>query len=262
MNEQYMNAVEVWTPFDTVCIGENQSLVNGSRWYESFAALAADEEVSLFNARNRSGVGVAYTNMDTPGQLPFAFKAYSVGIEISAPAFAPVVSYSGDVEGVTGPVLDMASSAHAVFAGELQKHASIRMQVSQDEKLVSTVQGCPSGAGVSGAFNLDAPDALQGTEIGSVQTFSNGIPDIRNRFKFPIPVDIPRNHIFNVNLKFSRYAREILQRLSGPGRVMINTQPAVDFELEDATVPAVCMIRVSLFGIRYVQQRNQQHFSG
>lgn len=266
MNEaaqrQYQNAVEVWQPFDTVCIGEGQSSVQNSRWYETFAALAADDQIPLFNVRNRASVGVAYTNMDTAGQLPYGFRAYSIGISLMTPALDPVVSYSGDGEGLDPLVMDFNTKANAIFAGELVKHCSIRMQVSQDEKLVNTVQGTPSGEGINGVYNLDSPDLLQGTELGTVTAYSNGVPDIRNRFKFPIPIDIPRNHIFNVSLKFSTYAREILQRLAGPGRVMINTQPAVVFDLEDATVPAIFTIRASLFGVRYVQQRNEQHFAG
>jgi hypothetical protein len=101
---------------------------------------------------------------------------------------------------------------------------------------------------------------MDGVELGGIQQFNNGIPDRTNRFKFPKPIDIPRNAIFSVQIKFSTYARNLLAKLSGPGRVMIQLAPAATWVLDDATVPAICMIRCTFFGARYVQQRNEQHY--
>jgi hypothetical protein len=257
---QPMNAAEPWIPFDTVCIGEDQSTVSGSRWYETFAALGAEDVVNLFNVRNRAQVGVAYTDMDVAGQMPYGFKAFSLGLEFSAPVSYPVSAYAYDGETLTGPTLDLASHAHAIFAGELAKHCSVRLQINQDEKLVSTATGVPAGGGVSGGVTVNAAAAVDGIEIGGMQTFTNGTPDIKNRFVFPGGIDIPRNHILKLEVKFSTYARAVLNKLSGPGRVLTSLAPADTWVLDDATVPAVCMLKATLFGVRFVQQRNQQHF--
>jgi hypothetical protein len=261
MNEQnYQNAVEPWTPFDTICIGEGMASYSGCQWYNTFAALAVEDKVSLFNVRNRAQAGVAYTNMDSNSQMPFAFDCYSIGIEMSAPMFYPVTAYAYDGDTLTGPTLDLSSHAHALFAGEILKHASVRLQVQQDEKLVNTVLGTPAGGGITGSMNVNAAAAYDGVELGGVQAFNNGIPDRTNRFKFPQPISIPRNAIFNVEIKFSTYARNLLAKLSGPGRVMIQLAPDTTWNLDAATVPAVCLIRCTLFGARMVQQRNELHF--
>lgn len=260
MTKTPVNAVEAWPVYDTVLIGSGMGSVNGAKWYETFAALAADDRVAFFNQRNRSGVGVAYTNMDSKESMPFGFEAFSLGVEFSAPAGLPVTEYAYDGTTLTGPTVDLHGQPHAIFAGELQKHCSVHFQVSQDEKLVAAAQLCPAGVGISGVANVNATDALNGIEMGGYQAFGNGAPVIQNRFKFPEPVRIPRNHIMSVHLQFSTYAKRLLEKLEGPGRVMINTAPDDTWVLNDATVPAICMLRVSLFGRRYVQQRNELHF--
>jgi hypothetical protein len=109
-------------------------------------------------------------------------------------------------------------------------------------------------------MNVDASSTMSGAEIGGAQALSNGDPNIGNRFGFPEPVSIPRNCIFNVSLEFTTYGRALLERMAGPGRVLVQMAPGATWVLSDATVPAICGMKVSLFGRRFVQQRNQLHF--
>lgn len=255
-----VNAVEAWPIYDTVLVGPGQGSVNGAKWYETFLALAADDSIPFFNQRNRSGVGVAYTNMDAKESMPFGFEVFSLGVQFSAPAAKACEAYSYDGTTLVGPTVDLHDEAHALFAGELQKHCSVRLQVSQDEKLLAAAQHCPSGTGISGVAGVNATDALNGVELGGVQTYGNGISMIQNRFKFPEPVRIPRNHVFSVHLHLSTYARKLLENMSGPGRVLTGLAPDTTWNLNDATVPAICQMKVSMFGRRYVQQRNALHY--
>jgi hypothetical protein len=259
--QQKMNAVEAWPIYDTVLIGPGFGNVNGAKWYNTFAELAAsDEGIPFFNQRNRSGVGVAYTNMDAKESMPFGYEVFSLGVEFSAPAAKACEAYSYDGDTLTGPTVDLHDEAHAIFAGELQKHCSVRLQVAQDEKLVAAAQLCPAGVGVSGFASINGTDALNGVELGGVQAYSNGLPVIQNRFKFPEPVQIPRNHVVSVHVQLSTYAKRLLEQLAGPGRVLTGLAPGATWVLNDATVPAACMLRVSLFGRRHVQQRNELHY--
>lgn len=260
-SRQPMNAREAWPPMDTVLIGDGQGDINNAKWYNTFLALSREEKISFFNVRNRSIVGPMYNNMDAKESMPYAFQLYSLGVQFWSPALNPVTAYSYDGTTLVGPTCDNATNVHAQFAGELLKHSSLRLQVSQDEKVIANSLAFPAGFGVSGIMNVDTSDTTTGAELGAVQALSNGIPSISNRFGFPEPVSIPRNCIFNVELQFSTYGRALLERMEGPGRVMIQMAPGETWDLEDATVPAICGIKVVMFGRRFVQQRNELHFS-
>lgn len=262
MNQQNMNAVEAWPPYDTVCIGYGLGADRQMHWYSTFHELATEDAISFFNKRNRSMAGAWATNLDSRESFPFAFQCYSIGIQFSAPAAAPILEYERAAGALTEPVADLVTHNHAKFAGELLKHAAVRLIVSQDEKLVTTALALPAGYGIAGQFNANVSDTLGSSDIAEVQTLGNGSPDFDNRFGFPVPVDIPRGHIVRVEVKFSNYAKQLLQRMEGPGKILINNNPnnGEDFTFSEATVDGVCMMEVTLYGPRYVQLRNQQRF--
>jgi hypothetical protein len=258
---QPMNARETWKPYDTVIVGASLGATGGVRWYPSFASIGEAEYVPFFNQRNRSAAGLWATNMDAKESMPFVYHIYNIGVQFSAPCTYPVLEYSDDgEENRVGPTLDLATHVWLQWA-ELLKHTSVILKVSQDDKLVANALALPAGYGTFGIINVDAEATMDGVESGAVQTMGNGIAQLDNVFGFPIPVAVPRNCIFEVQVKFSKYARELLKRMEGPGKVMINTAPASVFTLSDATVDGMCMIEVTLNGRRAVQLRNQQRFS-
>jgi hypothetical protein len=251
--EQKLNAWEGYPLYDTVLIGEGMGDKSNLNGYNTFKELAQEDEIPFFTSRNRSGAGIPYCNLDAADQVSYAFLAYSIGVEFTTPAIQDATE---DESGVAPPT----QYNYLAFGNELLKHASLQFQVGQDEKLLSNVLGTPGGGGITGFSQVGNRSAAGNVYEGTYAQYSNGTPDIRNRFKFKKPVRIPRNRNISAIISFSTYARGLLDMLSGPGRILINNSTlATNFE--DSTIPAVCTMRVSLIGRREVQQRNNQHFS-
>lgn len=247
-----MNAIEAWDLYDTVLIGEGQGDVNGARWYDSFAELGAETDIPFFNQRNRSGVGTPYCNFDSAEQINFPYKIESIGVEISVPSF-------NDVDPATPGTATENRQSYMQFAGDMIKHCALRLKVSEDEKLLINVLGAPAGTGASGyqvANNSAMPPSGMGTYVG----YSNGSPVIGNRWKFAEPVEVPRNRNISSHLIFSSYAREAIKNIPGPGRVLINPANGAIPDYQSTTIPGIVMLRISMFGIRGVQQRNDLRF--
>jgi hypothetical protein len=251
--EQKLNAWEGYPLYDTVLIGEGMGDSQNLQGYNTFKDMAREDEIAFYTKRNRSGAGIPYCNMDSAEQVSFAFLAYSIGVEFTTPA----IQDSTDSEGSPAPPKQY---NYLAFGNELLKHASLQLQVGQDEKLLSNVLGAPGGGGVTGFSQVGNNSASEATYLGTYAQYSNGSPHLRNRFVFKKPVRIPRNHNISAKISFSTYARGLLDMLSGPGRILINNENVLT-NFEDATVPGICTMRVSMIGRREVQQRNAQHFN-
>jgi hypothetical protein len=234
-----MNVVEAYALFDTVQIGGK---VEPEEGYPTFAALSAEEEIPFFTKRTRSKVGLAYTNKDSTDALPFAFHIYSMGIGwLGFPERAKLPAE---------PTADQISEFEAGYLFEkiIPAHCGVTLKVREDERLAHTAEFVPPGAGVlgynGGAYN-DAP----------VHAMTQGWPDLANRWRFPEPVQVPRNTIVTVNLKFSKYAKSLLLAMQGPGGIDLSLGPN-----QPITIQRRALIRVSLIGKREVQQRGELHF--
>lgn len=245
------NAVEAWPFLDTVNIGIGQSAVNKSGWYESFAELSQETEIPFFNQRTRSGVGIMYNNMDSAEQVSYGFMCYSIGVEVNIPSMADLTP--------TYPVLiDQSNSWNYPTFVDMMKHAAFRLQVSQDEKMLAQPSSLPAGSGSPGFFTGEnSSQAL--TAMGSYHSYSNGIAHYDNRYKLANPIAIPRNRNIAGALIFSTYARECLSQLEGPGYTPLNNA-ALGGDLEEVAIEACCQLRVTLYGKREVQLRNEQRF--
>jgi len=238
-----MNAAEAWALYDTIQIrnafkGEDL----GKQGYTSYNQLAQQDEWPFFDQR-KSDIGYAYTNRDSNEALEFVFHAYSLGVRFVAP--------SGKVEPIreqgNGPANPL---AHLIFSHMAPEHCGLVLKIHQDDKLIHTVTLAPDGAGpapVSAAFGV-------GQAYGATYANANGTPELMNRWKWPVPISIPRGATFNVRLKPSMYLKRLLAAMPGPG--------GYDFSSDagEITIPAAALIRVDMIGKREVQQRNQLHF--
>jgi len=243
---EFQNAMEPWSLYDTILIGTGQS-GKGPGWLNSYLDLGNQNKISFFNVRTRSQVGLPYCSMDSADQLTYVFHCYSMGVELYAPPTPQVIMPEGVFTQVN-------LQNNALFSAEMPKHMSLRLQVSQDEKLVANVEAVPSGGGFAGAtHSMDAP-----TSMHTYQGFGNGDPVLKNRWVFAEPVEMPRNVNISVDLKFSDWARELLKVAQGPGAIAVQAPDGQG--LNAKVINAVAMIRVSMFGKREVQQRNALHF--
>lgn len=248
--ERVMNAVEAWPLYDTVQIGIGQGSVANAAWYESFAELGNETEIPFFNQRNRAGVGPAYCNFDSSEHMSFGYVAYAMGVQFKIPTIADLNST------YPGLATQDPTGKYVTFA-DMLKHSSFRFQVSQDEKILANCMTLPGGGGSTGVYNgISATNPLLNS--GIFHNLSNGAAKITNMFKFAEPIHMPRNVNVNGTLQFSNYARNILQQLQGPGYTPLQVNDGTG-EITDWAVPAICQLRVRLFGRREVQQRNNLH---
>lgn len=232
---EFKNAIEEYPYYDTVCIGLD--VEDGLGWFTSYAAMGAKKEIAFYNARNSSEVGEAYNNQDSSSNMPYAYKAYSFGLEMSAPSVMPQNAGAP-------PTANMI--AQALFAFELIKHASIDIRLQQDSKLVAYGGLVPPGTGTMGGMN-----ALVGSNfLSGITTSENGWPVLKNRWTFQKPLGFPRGCVIKVLLTFSEYARDMLSKMLGPGNMTLDT---------GVTHAQRAMIRMSFMGKRAVQQRNELH---
>ena len=250
---KFRNVAESWALYDTinVCSTFYGAEQNVQGWYTTFNAFAAQEQQIFFKARTEAIAGSAYTNQQSADTMDFAFVAYSMGITLFAPSAN--LGAGGDV------TTNDPSMAH-FWQFDLPRHLGIQLKVNQDIRAECTAYAAPPGYGpVGGGAASDIPEvavvnALPVVNIAGTQ----GQPVLRNRFKFPEPIGIPRTATIEGILHVSEYARYVLNGLLGPQNYAF--QPDSPGGPPYVFFPKRYGIQFSLLGKRLVQQRGQYHF--
>lgn len=260
----YMNVLEPQTLYDTVLVGNYVSqLTYRDGWYTTFAGLGAANEVPFFNVRNRNH-GLPYNNQDTRDQTAYGMQVYSLGVRF----FAPQVASQGTITTLNGGTLDNIEEIQsAVWEADLPQHAALEFKVNQDIRLKHLCLMAPSGMGPFGGGmghgdptqygTNDAPQPVTAFMKGMT---SQGMPELTARWPFPVPIDVPMRASLSVVIKFSEWARQLLQTMKGPHYIIhaVSTTAAAPVKV----TYAMFGIQVSLQVKRYVQQRGQYHVGG
>jgi len=167
----------------------------------------------FFNVRNSGEVGIPYTNLETKDQMPFVYRASSIGVHFSAPLGIGEKWFPGE----SYPVGWANPLSHALFVQEIPRHVAIRFKVMQDEKLISNVLLTPAGIGMHGIAGV-AAIAANNVAFTGITSGQHGQPFLGNRYPFKEgPIEIPRGATFSAELEFSEYARQLLVNMKGPG---------------------------------------------
>jgi len=257
------NVVESASLYDSILLcsryyGAEQT-VRG--WFTTFATFAAARDHRFFKVRTEGVANLAYTNLESADTMNFPFMAYSMGISFFAPA-SNMMSQSGIVQGVVQPVAVDPLPSH-LWQFELPRHSAIVFKTNQDVRAEVPCFACPPGYGPTGggaALEMNTQDAqLRGwKQRSALNSFgSQGVPVITNRYKFPVPLVIPKNATIEGELVLSEYARYLIGGLNGPYDYVFQNGEAVS-PLADF-FPMRFGIVLSLFGLRLVQQRGQYH---
>ena len=166
----------------------------------------------------------------------------------------------------------------AWWEGDLANHASLVFKTNQDERLKGPVTMFPPGYGpVGGGWGWGSPAGLAldrggertswsipcATTVTNLQTVQNGHPDIRQRWEFPIDLEVPKRANMSVVIKLSLYAKELLKAIPGPHwwewldtvTVPIEGDPSVTKVVKAACFGVQCTIN----GERLIQQRGDYH---
>lgn len=246
---EFMNVKENWALYDTILIFVGAES-KGTGWFSDFAAMGAVNQHYFFNVRSRS-VGLPYCNMDKRDSMAFPMWVESLGVTFFAPQVES--THRGTPQKHQDDIM-----GH-IWEADIPRHASIVLTVMQDERVKNTVMLVPPGYGPigGGVGQGDAEEHYAGVPL--IQNViksatSQSTPDIENRYRFPVPLEIPRNGRLQATLKFSAYGRGLLAALPDPGALAFGGGQS-----PSAMLSATYGIQVSLLGKRAVQQRGAYH---
>lgn len=257
--ENFKNVSEAQTLYDTmlVCPDVNTWEFHDG-WTTTFADLGAMIEIPFFNVRNRNH-GLPYNNQDTRDQTAYGMQVYSMGVSFFAPQVATqmLLIDRHDVD------VSSAEEIHsAIWEADLPRHASLTLRINQDDRIKHQCAMAPAGYGPfgGGMGHGDAEEwasdvAAQESPAIMKGCTTMGTPDLLARWKFPVPLDVPKRATISVVIKFSEYARRLLQFMRGPLDIML-----WDYDNQGWIAKPTCFgIQVSLQVKRYVQQRGDYH---
>jgi len=251
----YSNVKENWPLFDTVMVATDRLDVQSTPgWFPTLAAMSAANQMFFFNQRTRAD-GLAYCNLDTRDQMPYAFIIKSAGVRFFA-------SYQSENTAIdpAGSAWWLENYVPHVFLVDLPEHCSFRLQIQQDDILKSVVPLVPSGYGpCGGGYGQTSP--ISQFVVAADKSYSavtQSVAHVTNRFKFATRIKVPRNAALTVELQFSEYARGLLAIMARQGiqDMISGNGHAEDIDHDSKSIYG---IQVSLIGQRLVQQRGQYH---
>lgn len=257
---RYANVIENWPIYDSIVICNQLygSENNIPGWYNTFWAFAQRDTHSMFKSRTDSTAGRMYCNQTVADTMPYAYKAHSFGIEILGQPFFECQSVDSDGLAVNPITVD--AILPGWWGADLARHIGVQFRVQQDIRFEAPAMALPAGAGVVGGGVASAVTNAVAPAFGELPYWNNvihqGIPLLRNRQPFPEAIGIPRTGSIEAIVHVSPLARHILSNVTGPHEFVTNS--------DDGTPPlnfafTRYIIRVSLFGHRLVQQRDQYH---
>lgn len=257
----YQNVPEALTLCDTMLVtGQALSLKWHDGYFPSFQLAGQANSWPFFNVRNRNH-GLAYNNQDTRDTLAYAFEIYSIGVDFWSPAVIQQCLYNAGNGAPAGMFVQQNMSA--IWTCDLPRHASVKFNVNQDEKLNATCCMVPSGMGPVGGgagqgdFGLlTAPPSTEALHP-MYAALTQGQSEITCRFKFPNPIQVPRRASISAVVTLSEYGRQLLQAVDGPYSIKL-------LDKEDPDRTAIykwsCFgVTLSLQGKRLIQQRGAYH---
>jgi hypothetical protein len=257
-------------------------------WFTSFAGLGAARELPFMNVRN-STVGIMWNNQDARDQLPFGMRIQSIGVKFFGPVCASqltgcVRSDQGvdlDFEPVeddefTDPsyinLLNREELHSAMWEADLPNHCSLTLTTNQDIRLRAPVAMLTPGYGpIGGGWGWGSPGTWQpyaggeAPEIScadgctNLETIQHGDADIRQRFEFPVRLDVPKRANLAVKIKLSQYASDLLQAIHGPYWHRWPAEQNEDFGIVKKVSAALFAIQVTIRGESLIQQRGDYH---
>ena len=248
----FLNVLETYPLFDTVGVcGDLPSLsTRPAGWFPTFAAMGNSIDIPFFNQRNVASAGPEYCNLETRDQTPWPFTVRRINIHF----FGPSISS----QYIPGPQNLIEFKHTPIWQLELPRHFGVELSVNTDIRYQGNAMMPGSGAGpVGGGYGM-LPGAPAGPDLGQPTAYdsgSQGVADRRNGFVFPVAIDIPKKAALSVTLKPSEYARRLLQTLAGPWNLEFSNAAQSDV----ITPGGFFGIRVTLHGIRGVQQRGEAH---
>jgi len=231
-------AAEQWERYDSIVIGDGANNLDDG-WFNTWQAFAQATRFTFFSRRQEQ-VGFAFTNQPTE-RTDWAQDLFQMGIEFVSPVGIGQVENDPNDEQIT-PMF---------FTTDFPNKTSFRVRLADaDEIVMAPGSHFPSGFGVeqlmvsAGA----APTVFPGNQ---------GAAHVSNTWKWPEPVMLAAQAKVTVIGEVDNPARDLLERLPGPGSKLIP-----DGQGDQITYPNWYVIRVMLRGPRYLQLRGARSAAG
>lgn len=253
--DDFSNVKENWMLCDSVVVGTNaRDTQDVPGWFTTLGAMGTQNHLYFFNQRTRAA-GLAYCNLDTRDQMPYAFLIKSAGVTFWA---------SHQTENPQAIPDDgewwVSNYVPHIFLNDLPNHCSYTLQIQQDEVLKSKVPIVPAGYGpVGGGYGQTSPKTQFTVAVDKTYSaVSQSTAHISNRWKFPETIKVPRNAALSVDLRFSEYAKGLLLAMTKRNvqDMMSGNGHANNADHMSKTFYG---IQVTFIGQRLVQQRGQYH---
>ena len=258
------NVIERWLLYDTVAAFNTDMLTTyqlPEGWFETLADMGGANKHDFFNVRSRS-IGESYNNQDSRDQFPYSFQIHSIGISFFCHTVTQFPQITPDqIDNLLHPE----DNANHIFTNDLPKHASMKLKIMQDDRLKLSVPMVPCGYGpYGGGFSRGEISTANGSSFQSQDDVavdhqatvqSMGLPELDNRWPFPVPLEVPRTGNLNVVIEFNEYGRTILQNL--PDLKEYYVAKVESFGVKGFR--PFFGIQVSIMGERAIQQRAQYH---
>jgi hypothetical protein len=283
------NVGESWPLVDSIVICSlltgRESQIRG--WFRTFQQFFAQAQHSLFKDRTAGNCGAAYNNQQIADSMDYGFVAYSLGVSF----FAPCIMQSADpnvAEPVEVPPYDLVEYENALaswWTHDLPRHCGIQFKVNQDIVLEASTMMTPPGYGpISGgmAFEIDPtlkmvapliPDPPQNAiniDFGPrnkefslmVGNINQGPSCLEARWPFAVPLEIPKMATIEGILNISDFALVTGRALHADTPRNYFWKNPLSAQLDEKRFvffPQRFGIQMSLYGVRYIQQRGQYH---
>jgi hypothetical protein len=238
---------------DTILVSKWVGTLTGDRppgWFTTFADVGRTGTLHFMNVRNRSVPGgVCFNNQDARDQLPYGMRIQTIGVKFLTPACAsqftacqmvasPTNHWSPQDDGVyTDPsaantqdgLLNREELHSAIWDADLPNHCSLTLRTNQDQRLKGPCALFPPGYGaVGGGWGWGSPGGWENTgeiagntiecgdNVTNHQAIEHGEVDLRQRWMFPVNLEVPKRSSFEIVIELNQYARDMLQAIPGP----------------------------------------------
>lgn len=269
---------------DTVLVSKWVGRLTGDRppgWFTTFADVGAAGSLHFMNTRNRS-IGVMWNNQDARDQLPYGMRVQTIGVKFFGPTCAsqftachhdtdngwtpkPEDEYDDPSE---NELINREELHAAVWEADLPNHCSLQLRTNQDVRLKGPIALFPPGYGaVGGGWGWGSPGdwinngqstpntIVCGDNVTNHEAIEHGEVDLRQRWMFPVNLEIPKRSSFEIVIEFNQYARDMLQAIPGPHWHSFPYGQVIDFAVAKLSRAALFGVQVTVHGERLIQPR-------
>lgn len=192
-----------WILYDTIAaysflLGDKSA--NGIAIGSRNPAISAAGEMNFFKERDKDTLPW-YTNLDTPGVLPYGLEVWQAYLILKMPGWDMAQTNDEEAMGAVYKVGPMQKLAEAIL-----NFSIVDMGLGQEEQTFWTSHRFGAGGGLWTNAGMSGGNVVQ-----------NAVPQAVNVCKFPEPIQMGRTQNFGVKLRIAPEAHALIGNPAAPG---------------------------------------------